>query len=198
MNHPALYMDGKQLQLGRRIGKGGEGDVFALVTSNEFAVKFYTTRDGASRESKINAMVRARLADKSMLVAFPTAMVRRKDGSFAGFMMRLVAGHKPLHELYSPGARKLHFPQADYRFLVRAAANIARAIAQVHVNGCVIGDINHSGILVSDRAVAALIDADSFQVTDGATRYLCRVGVPEYTPPELQGRKLASLDFHGA
>lgn len=65
----------------------------------------------------------------------------------------------------------------DYRFLVRSAANVAVAVAKVHEAGAVVGDINHSGILVSDKATAALIDADSFQFGE---RHLCRVGVPEY------------------
>ncbi|HEY9714732.1 MAG TPA: hypothetical protein V6C72_14790, partial [Chroococcales cyanobacterium] len=126
-------------------------------------------------------------------VAFPLAIARQKDGRFAGFVMKRVTGHKPLFELYSPGARKRHFPRADFRFLVRTAANVARAVASVHKANCVIGDINHSGILVSDEAKVALIDADSFQIIDGSNRYLCRVGVPEYTPPELQGKKLSTI-----
>jgi DNA-binding helix-hairpin-helix protein with protein kinase domain len=55
----------------------------------------------------------------------------------------------------------------------------------------VIGDVNHSGFLIGQDALVALIDADSFQFDDGTTRHLCRVGVPEYTPPELQGAVLA-------
>lgn len=76
---------------------------------------------------------------------------------------------------------------------MHAALNTARAVASVHKAGCVIGDINHSGVLISDEAKVALIDADSFQVTDGSRRHLCRVGVPEYTPPELQGINLGNV-----
>jgi DNA-binding helix-hairpin-helix protein with protein kinase domain len=47
--------------------------------------------------------------------------------------------------------------------------------------------------LISESATVALIDADSFQVTQGSERFGCRVGVPEYTPPELQGMSLASV-----
>jgi DNA-binding helix-hairpin-helix protein with protein kinase domain len=179
-----LVIDGRPVSLGRCIGKGGEGEVFELDDGN--AVKLYKKPD-AAREAKVSAMVSAGLASRSELIAFPLAVARRRRGEFAGFSMRLVKGHQPLFELYSPGARKLAFPKADYRFLVRAAANIARAVGKVHESSAVIGDINHSGILVSDRAVAALIDADSFQFGD---RHLCRVGVPEYTPPELQGLRL--------
>lgn len=182
----ALFIEGRPVRLGSRVGKGGEGEVFVLADRPHEAVKLYSVPDARRRE-KIEAMISAGLAGSSDLVAFPLAVVHGKGGVFAGFTMRLVKGHKPLFELYAPGARKIAFPNADYRFLVRSAANVAVAVAKVHEAGAVVGDINHSGILISEQAVAALIDADSFQFGD---RFLCRVGVPEYTPPELQGRKL--------
>ncbi|MGN7931919.1 topoisomerase DNA-binding C4 zinc finger domain-containing protein [Sphingopyxis sp. 22461] len=181
-----LFADNRPLRLGKRIGKGGEGEVFTLADSPNLAVKIYSHPD-QFREEKIAAMIAASLASKSNLVAFPLAMVRNQGGAFVGFSMRLMPAHKPLFELYSPGARKINFPKADFRFLVRTAANVARAVASVHDSGAVIGDVNHSGILISEKATAALIDADSFQF---GSRHLCRVGVPEYTPPELQGVKL--------
>jgi DNA-binding helix-hairpin-helix protein with protein kinase domain len=60
-------------------------------------------------------------------------------------------------------------------------------VASVHANSCVIGDVNHSGFLVSDKATITLIDSDSFQVAASGRDFLCAVGTPEYTPPELQG-----------
>lgn len=191
MKLPELVVEGKPLQLGKRIGRGGEGDVYLIADGSNRAVKFYTVSDPTTREAKIRAMVEKRLSGTSSLVAFPLAVARSREGKFAGFLMNLVVGHKPLFEIYSPGARKKNFPRADYRFLVRAAANIARAVGAVHNANCVIGDINHSGILISDKAIAALIDADSFQFTDGRQQFYCKVGVPEYTPPELQGKKLS-------
>lgn len=193
MTRTEVIVAKQAFRLGHRVGKGGEGVVYALADDNEYAVKLYTTHDSASKEAKIAAMVQAQLAGHAPLVAFPIAIARGRDGSFVGFVMRLVADHKPLHDLYSPGPRKLHFPQADYRFLVRTTANFARAVASVHQSNCVIGDINHSGILVSPKAVVALIDADSFQFAAGGQRFLCRVGVPEYTPPELQSQRLAGV-----
>jgi len=190
---PQLFVDGKLVRLGERLGKGGEGEVFALADGSGRAIKIYSVADTAAREEKIAAMVRLRLAEQSTLVAFPLAIVRDRRGAFVGFMMTLVREHKPLFELYSPGARKQNFPGASYRFLVHAALNTARGVASVHKAGCVIGDINHSGVLISSQAIVALIDADSFQVIDGQRRHLCRVGVPEYTPPELQGLNLGSV-----
>jgi len=194
MTSPTLFVDGVSVQLGKRIGRGGEGEVFALENDLDRVLKIYTsTSDTSQREAKITSIVNRKIAQQSGLVAFPLAIARRNDGQFAGFVMKRVTGHKPLFELYSPGARKKHFPKADFRFLVRTAANVSRAVASVHKTGCVIGDINHSGILVSEEAKVALIDADSFQIIDGANRFLCRVGVPEYTPPELQGKKLSGM-----
>jgi DNA-binding helix-hairpin-helix protein with protein kinase domain len=185
-----VVIAGKPHRLGRRIGKGGEGEIFVLSDDPSRAVKVYTLSDLSSRKEKVAAMVSAELAKRAPLVAFPISIAQARSGAFLGFVMRLVDGYKPLHELYSPGPRKHHFPQADYRFLVRTAANVARAVASVHQSNCVIGDINHSGILVSTKATVALIDADSFQVSHEGRSYLCRVGVPEYTPPELQGKSL--------
>ena len=74
--------------------------------------------------------------------------------------------------------------------MLRTALNIACGLASVHATGCVVGDINHSGILISNNALATLIDCDSFQIQVGGKAFLCKVGVPDFTPPELQGKRL--------
>jgi DNA-binding helix-hairpin-helix protein with protein kinase domain len=193
MSTAALLVNGQPLALGKRIGKGGEGEVYVHATAHDVAIKLYTLKDVKEREAKIDVMIKNNLAEKTKLVSFPKQVVRCKDGKFAGFVMQRVVDHKPLFELYSPGTRKQNFPRADYRFLVRAASNIASIVAQIHKTGCVIGDINHSGILVSRAALAAFIDADSFQIKDGEHNHPCVVGVPEYTPPELQGQSLSGV-----
>ena len=193
MSPPPLFAGNRLIRIGARIGKGGEGEVYAIEGVAGHAVKFYTVADVLDRQPKIVAMIRAGLASGSDRVAYPSEAVSDARGMFAGFVMKLVSGHQPIHHLYSTVDRKTHYPSADYRFLVRTAVNVARALAEVHARGCVIGDINHSGILVSDRATIALIDADSFQLSEGGTQYLCAVGTQEYTPPELQGASLNGI-----
>ncbi len=192
MKPPLFGSDGRPFRLGTRLGKGGEGEVYALEGRNDQVLKYYTVKDLGAREPKIRKMISEKLATKSALIAFPIDIAFDKSGKFAGFTMPLIVAHQPLHELYSPGARKANFPHADYRFLILCAANIARAIGFAHANNCIVGDINHSGILISKDAKVRLIDADSFQISDGGRYYLCKVGVPEYTPPELQGQALGS------
>jgi DNA-binding helix-hairpin-helix protein with protein kinase domain len=107
--------------------------------------------------------------------------------------MPKVTGYKDIHHLYSPKSRKVQFPNADWRFLIRAAANTARAFAAIHNAGCVIGDVNQGGVMVSDKATIKLIDCDSFQVSAQGRKFLCEVGVPDFTPPELQGRSFKGI-----
>ena len=190
---PLFGADGKPIGISKRIGKGGEGEVYAVDGKANLAVKIYTVQNKASREAKVRRMIADQLFARNPLIAFPRDLVFDKAGCFLGFTMPLVAGHQPLFELYSPGARKAAFPQANFRFLVVAAANIARAIGMTHASGTVVGDINHSGILVSPKALVTLIDADSFQVAEGSRHHYCTVGVPEYTPPELQGSHLDGI-----
>jgi DNA-binding helix-hairpin-helix protein with protein kinase domain len=48
-------------------------------------------------------------------------------------------------------------------------------------------------VVVSRKATVRLIDCDSFQVTHFGRTYPCRVGVPLFTPPELQGHRLDTV-----
>lgn len=177
---------GNEIRRGRPIGSGGEGAVFEVAGQSDMAMKLYWPDKAAGRDDKVRAMVASAWSRSNAAVAYPVDLLHASGGKFAGFTMRRIAGHKPVHLLYSPGSRKVEFPQADFRFLIRTAANAARAVGSVHDAGCVIGDVNQSGFLVSDHATVALIDSDSFQVAAGGQNFLCRVSTPEYTPPELQ------------
>lgn len=183
-----------QVSVAELIGKGGEGEVFTIKGRPELAVKVYNANLRSKREGKVRAMVEERLSTQTDLVAYPREIVTDRTGSFLGFVMRLVSGYRPLHELYSPKSRQRHFPKVDYRFLVRTALNVARAVEKVHQAGGVIGDLNHSGILVAQDATVALIDADSFQFRLKGKSYPCVVGVPDFTPPELHGKNLESFE----
>lgn len=188
-----LFADGRELKLSSRVGKGGEGEVFSLIDIPDHAIKRYFPQIASDRETKIRAMVGSRVAASATTVAFPEQIVTDSRGKFVGFIMRLVDKHKEIHELQTPSSRQKYFPKADYRFLVRVALNVARVFAQVHSTGCIVGDINQRGVLVSHSATVALIDADSFQFIHNGERHLCVVGVPEYTPPELQGKRLKDI-----
>jgi DNA-binding helix-hairpin-helix protein with protein kinase domain len=185
---------GRTFHLAKQIGQGGEGAIYETREQSDVALKLYWPNKAEGRRDKISAMASAQWYKSNSFVTFPIDILLSPTGVFLGFVMKRVGGSKPVHLLFSPASRKIEFTAADYRFLVRAASNIARAVASVHALTCVIGDVNHSGFLVSDKATSTLIDCDSFQVIAANQKFLCQVGTPEYTPPELQGARFDRVD----
>lgn len=184
---------GAPIKLGRELGHGGEGKVYAVENQAGLAAKIYRPEIRQSRQAKITTIVAEKWHKTATEVAFPIDTVWDNKGMFHGFTMRLLGGRRPIHEAYNPSTRRQHFPKATYPFLIRIALNTANAVAKVHATGCVVGDLNHSGFLVAPDATVSLIDADSFQVRSSGQLFPCRVGVPEYTAPELQGVNLSSV-----
>src|SRR5581483_2301808 len=130
------------------------------------------------------------------LAAWPVAVLQTKmNGDVVGFAMPNISSYKDVHLLYSPKSRLKDFPpKVNWKFLIHAAANIARAFSVVHEFGHVIGDVNERNLRVSpDSAFVNLIDCDSFQIKSGNSYFLCEVGVLTYTPAELQEKTFKTV-----
>ena len=178
---------GAPVALGAELGRGGEGVVHDVQGRPNVVAKLYLKPPGPDRAAKVTAM--AAMADERLLrlAAWPMATLHGASGSVAGFTMPKVAGHHPVFELYGPKLRMHEFPRADWRFLIHAAANAARAFSAVHDASLVVGDVNHANLLVAQDATTRFIDCDSFQVSRGGRTWLCEVGVGTHQPPEMQG-----------
>jgi DNA-binding helix-hairpin-helix protein with protein kinase domain len=176
-----------KFHLGSELGRGGEGCVFELASHPQWVAKIYHSAPSPAKADKIRLMtgLRTQLIDR--LAAWPADLISDEHAKPVGVLLPRVTGHRPVHELYNPRSRRHAFSQADWRFLVRTAFNISRAFDAVHQTGCVIGDVNHGGVLVADDATVRLIDCDSFQVIADNHQFLCDVGIDTFTPPELQG-----------
>jgi DNA-binding helix-hairpin-helix protein with protein kinase domain len=162
----------RPISLLKLLGRGGEGAVYEILGDPTKAAKIYLPDKAVTRRDKVLAMIQAGLQKSAPNVAFPINPLFHVSGSFAGFAMEKVGGRKPIHELYLPSSRRTKFAKADFPFLVRTALNVASAVAAVHLSGCVIGDLNQSGFLISEKsALATLIDADSFQFSFGGNLY---------------------------
>lgn len=185
---------GKVVALGNLLGTGGEGAVFDVKSSPKLVAKVYHKPLEPDRAAKIPLMPGLANDDLRRLTAWPIDLLRLQgSGAPIGLLLPKVIGGKDIHQLYGPKSRRSEFQRADWRFLIRAAANTARAFGAVHDAGCVIGDVNHGGVLVSQAATVTLIDCDSFQFEVGGNRYLCKVGVETFTAPELQGRSFENV-----
>jgi len=178
---------GNKISTSTMLGKGGEGAVYLVARSSRTVAKIYHKPLDKERADKIATMTRIKTDALVRLTAWPTDLIRLKaTGQPIGLLMKQVGGHN-VHHLYGPKSRLQDFPAADWRFLVHAAANIARAFAVVHEAGCVIGDVNHGSVMVEQNSTVQLVDCDSFQIKSANGHFLCDKGVETFTPPELQG-----------
>jgi DNA-binding helix-hairpin-helix protein with protein kinase domain len=195
---PSYLLDesGKRVTLGRELGQGGEATVYVVQENPQIVAKVYHRQLDAETAEKISRMVALKNERLLKLAAWPLGTLRNGNGSSpAGVLMRNVSGFKDVHLLYSPKSRVREFPaKANWRFLIHAAGNVARAFSVIHEQGHVIGDVNQSNVRISPQtAIANLIDCDSFQIAFQGHYYLCKVGAPLYTPPELYGKDFSEV-----
>ncbi len=184
---------GHPVELGKALGRGGEGAVHEIVGRPGFVAKIYHQAVDADKALKLEAMARQAHPSLLEIAAWPVDVLRaHPTGSMRGFVMPKVSGYQEIHSLYGPAHRKRAFPQADWSFLIHAARNLASAFETIHARGHIIGDVNPGNVVVSTQALVKLIDCDSFQIDTGSRLFPCDVGVPQFTAPELQDRP-----FHG-
>lgn len=193
---PIFYnSDGEVIKLGRELGRGGEGAVFELSEDAAQVAKIYHEPIDLEKSEKLGQMVALKSEKLLKLAAWVTDTLHdTPHGKTVGFLMPRVSSATAIHELYNPRSRRQHFPEADWRFLLHAAANLARAFSVVHQHNHVIGDVNHGNVVIARDATVRLIDCDSYHLNAAEKSYLCEVGVSTHTPPELQGHSLRELE----
>jgi len=187
-------------------GATGEGTVFAVADRPDWAAKvFHPGLSGLDAKlDKVAAMVgspppEAIQSDGFVVLAWPTEILT--DGTDpVGFVMPRISTSTSveLHTMSNPSNRSNPMPSAPqwtqhatWNHLVNVAANLCLALESVHRVEAVIGDFQERNILVSDTTRVTLVDCDSMQFTDsGGRQFLCPVGRPEFTAPELAGLDL--------
>lgn len=186
--------NGSSYRLAREIGRGAEGAVWSMEGHGDRLAKLYLRGMDNARVAKITTMCRLRSEALNNISAWPISLLMSsRGGKPAGLLMRKVTDSQPIHNLYGIKSRLRTFPEAQLPFLIHVATNTARAFATIHSAGQVVGDVNHSNLMVARNGTVAMIDCDSFQITDGQSVYHCEVGVPEFTPPELQGTSFRQI-----
>lgn len=184
-----IDLHGNLIVLGKELGKGGEGIVYHIQNNLNIVAKIYLKQPDKQKADKILNMVKSTNESLLSLTAWPLKSIHNRSGDLVGFTMQKLQGYSPLFELYSPKIRLQKFPQADWRFLIHTATNIARAFSIIHESGHIIGDVNHGNIFVKNDATIKFIDSDSFQISINNSNWLCEVGVATHQPPEMQGQK---------
>jgi hypothetical protein len=188
---------GKAIQLiTPPLGTGGEGAIFGVVGHSKVVAKIYhPQRLNRTLETKLRAMITNPPDDATRLpplnhvsITWPTDLVF-KNGQFCGYIMPKLPKSDDLYLLLQPQQRKTNHPTLNHQHLYRSARNLAIAVDAIHQKGYVIGDVNFKNALFNDKSLITIVDCDSMQVTDAqGVIHRCLVGVPEYTPTELQNQ----------
>jgi hypothetical protein len=189
-------MEALALDHALELGAGGEARVMAIPGDGSLVAKLYHEPTLAKARKVALMMANEPALDASAAaLAWPRDLLMEAGGGFAGFLMERAEGPR-VFELYNPSTRRHAAPRCDYALLHRVGTNVAAAFEALHARGYVIGDVNESNVLVRPGGAVTLVDTDSMQVPDRAngTVLRSRVGKPEFTPPELQGRSFGDFD----
>jgi DNA-binding helix-hairpin-helix protein with protein kinase domain len=185
--------NGAAVRLGRQIGRtGGEGSVYSVDGGGRLVAKIYHKPPPEVKIAKLKYQAARSTPELKKCAAWPLLIVADERRQPRGFVMPAVAG-KEVHHLFLPRDRVVDFPGKNWDFLVNTARNCAAAFDVVHATGAVIGDVNEGNVLVQGNGTVALIDCDSYQISNGTHAWTCDVGVSLWTPPELQGQNFRGL-----
>lgn len=192
-------LSGRKVLFSRELGKGGEGIVNEIAgASGQVAKIYHSNLRSEEKEEKLRIMIsnppQHGKSTSHIAIAWPTELVY-EQGKFAGYIMPRVMHCHSLFKIYNPPFRTKNNLSFDWKYLHRTAKNFATALNALHHCNYIVGDINQKNALVAANTLVTLVDTDSFQVKDGNGKiYRCGVGVPEYTPAELQGKNLALVE----
>ncbi|MFV8228625.1 hypothetical protein [Mycolicibacterium fortuitum] len=198
--------DGSTVVLGTVLARAGEGTIHEVVGRPDWVAKIFHPhlKELAAKRDKVAAMVASPpenmiQPDGFVVLTWPLHTVEG-DGVSGYIMSRIdTADAVEIHSVSNPSGRMNPLPSAPqwtphvtWHHLVSVAANLCLAVETVHKVNAVIGDFQERNILVNDTTRVTLVDCDSMQFTDPeGHQFLCGVGRPEFTAPELAGRNLA-------
>jgi DNA-binding helix-hairpin-helix protein with protein kinase domain len=183
------------------LGKGGEGAVFTLRPQPDQVAKVYhAQQDPARRRPKLEAMLQNPPDDNATpghtTIVWPLdLLVSASNGDFMGFTMKRIPRAGTYLEFANPLMRRSKHAHFTFRDLLVVGRNVVAAFSALHQKGYVVGDVNEMNLMISDVGLITMVDSDSFQVPNpNGSTFRCRVGRPEFTPPELQGRRYEDFD----
>ena len=194
--------EGKSFPLGSKIAAGGEGTVYRLLDRSDRCVKVYhdTNLPNQGDLEKIRILI-SKSSELENFAALPVGIAHRNEfnrllgGTLhpVGVFLKLIEGHD-VFQVYNHNNRLTHFPNRRFNFLIRVALNLSRAFEELHKRDIVLGDVNEKNVKVRQDATISFIDCDSFQVKKDGRVFRCPVGAEMWTPPELIGVDLKTID----
>ena len=208
MSPGSYYTDrGEVITVSSELGRGGEGAVFEIARKRDICAKIYLKEISPELRRKLSLMVSNPPQDPTFQtrghrsIVWPQFVLYQDPGkkTARGFSMPRIDTNdfQTVFKYVTPSSRIEKYGGGfTWKYLLTVGLNISSALAALHERDYCVGDINESNILVSPKTLITVIDCDSFQVKDknSGQVFRCKVGKPEFTAPELQGRPFDSVD----
>lgn len=165
------YPDGQRERLKLRskpLNQGADGAIYA-APGNKLALKLYhDPKKDPERPEKIRQMLKAPPDDSGLQhFAWPVAQITTRQGRFVGYAMPLlpVSSYVSLDLLLTRKGRQLGKLPENREFRVKAAANLAQRVAQLHAKGHCIIDMKPANLLVHRKTTdIVVVDCDGFAI----------------------------------
>lgn len=175
-----IYRKGSQLHLIKKIGNGGEGDIYLTDAGNCVAKIFkqeYCTRN---RYEKLQLMLSKPIAYDG--ICWPLDILTNECGEFVGYLMLQAKGDSLRKVLMK---RWLTNNKWERKELIALCLNILDKLTYLQERNVITVDYNPNNILVQPNGDTWLVDTDSCQV--GC--YPAVVDTKDFTPPEIYRRR---------
>ena len=175
-----ISIDGRVYLLGKKLGRGGEGEVFDIAGLPDYVAKiYYPERINERQIQKIKCIVNANIFAQSLIA--PRQIIYNTDGKFIGFIMKKVKGEN-FDEIFLNNFNT--YTKKEFYTLI---INVLKALDILDSNSShqiLMGDINFGNIQVSNKTDVFLIDLDSIQI-DGFPN---PVGTEDFLHPSIIGK----------
>jgi len=193
------------LMLGRQLGEGAAGKVYALPDMRGFAAKIY---HGDAECRKHEAKIELMLANPPELpalayenksypqIAWPEAKLFDRAGKFIGFVMPEIdfARSTSLVNLLQKSSRRAEKISDYYGYRVLVARNLAAVFVELHRTGHHMIDMKPANLRFYPAVSwMAVVDTDGFSIAGPDRRMPAEQVSDEYIAPESWQRKPAEL-----
>ena len=181
-----VQANGRELQLGEAVARGGEGTIYDLGDGTVAKV-YRAEKLTAGRQDKLTLMTSQPVSIPG--VCWPQELLYDQSGNFVGYRMERARGVELQRCAFTRQALERYFPEWKKRDMVQLCVTLLEKIAALHRCGVLLGDINPRNILVVSPDEVWLVDCDSYQVGG----YPCPVGTVRFTAPEIQQRRFSTF-----
>lgn len=181
---------GQVYELGKELGRGGQGAVFAVKNAKK-AVKILFDRSSVRRTQLRQQLKQVQLLFdiKKLAIAQPLEMLKEPH---LGYVMELLTDMTPISKLINiPKNTKFlaewYLEGGGLRRRLLLLARCAETLSQLHGKGLVYSDPSPNNIFISsnidNNEILRLIDADNLHYESNTSSIKCYT--PEFGAPEL-------------